>query len=168
MKHLAVVGMFLLISLAFAPAASAHDLTVANASVFCSHYCLDLTGIRLTPGDADNISYSLTLTPTSSGPTLTFTGSVDFIVDGTGVYSTTICPPNWNLTDNYTVTGTATLATEHEGTSTLPISFGGAGSTDLSCGPPPNGKTFSIKNSMEGDLAHILPGDWISGGYSFK
>jgi len=37
----------------------------------------------------------------------------------------------------------------------------------LTCGPP-SGKTFDIgPSSMEGHLL-IRPGDWISGGYSFK
>jgi hypothetical protein len=169
-KHLAVLGVFLGLMMATAPSAFAHVLTVANARVTCSYYCLDLTAESLTPGESDNIKYTFILTSTS-GATLTVTGSVDFTVDSSGMFSTTICPPSWpggTLFDNYTVTGTATLTTP-DTSSTLSISFGGSSSTDLNCGPTQRGKSFSIgPSSMEGDLANIRPGDWISGGYSFK
>jgi hypothetical protein len=163
MKHFTLAGMFLIVSLAFAPAVFAHDLTVANVRLNCAFYCIDLKAENLTPGEADHIDWTITLTANSS--TLTVTGHVDFIVDASGTYSTTVCPPNWSLSDNYTAAGTATLTTPTD-SSTLTIQF--SPSSELNCGTPPTGKTFSMKNSMEGDLAHIMPGDWISGGYSFK
>jgi hypothetical protein len=171
MKHLALVGVFLIVSLAFAPAAFANHLSVANGRVTCSYYCLDLAAEALTPGEAGNITYTFTLT-SSSGTITTVTGSVDYVAPAEGRFVTSICPHSWTsgggtLSDTYTVTGTATLTTPQD-TSTISITFDGSGSTVLDCGGTPNGKTFSIKNSMEGDLAHILPGDWISGGYSFK
>ena len=174
MKHLAVVGVFLIISLAFAPAAFANDIFASNARVLCSGYCLDLGAEQMPPGTSANLSWQFTL-KTASGSTLTVTGSKDFTVPANGIYTITVCNP-WtgsSLTENYTVTGFVGLTTELPGGGTefhqTPIIFtNGSGSTELDCGTTTNGKTFSIKNSMEGDLAHIMPGDWISGGYSFK
>jgi hypothetical protein len=154
--------------LAEVPSAFANHLSVANARVNCSYYCLDLTAENLAPGASGNIKYTFTLTSTS-GATLIVTGSVDFTASSES-YSTTICPPTWpggGLFDNYTVTGTATLTTPAD-VSTISISIDGSSSKELLCGPTQPGKTFSFHNSMEGDLAHIQPGDWISGGYSFK
>jgi len=110
------------------------------------------------------------LTSNSGGPPITVSGQIDFIADGTGSYSNTVCF-DWLssgiLSDTYTVTGTATLITPGS-SSTLTIDFGQSSSVVLACSAPPPGKTFSMSNSMEGDLANIRPGDWISGGYSFK
>jgi hypothetical protein len=156
-------------TLASASSALAHVLTVANAQLNCSGYCLDLRAENLTPGANDNITWTFTLTSTS-GATLTVTGSVDFTVDSSGTFSKTICAPSWpggSLSDNWTVTGTATLSTPSD-SSTISINMDGSSSEQLNCGTTQSGKTFSFGNSMEGDLAHIQPGDWISGGYSFK
>jgi hypothetical protein len=168
-KHLAVLGVIVAFALASTPSAFAHVITLADAHLTCSFYCIDLRAESLTPGESDNIKYVFTLTSTS-GATLTVSGSVDFTVDDSSMFYTRVCPPGWpggSLFDNYTVTGTATLTTPSE-SSTVSVTFDGYSSLDLSCGSTPPGKTFSMKNSMEGDLAHIMPGDWISGGYSFK
>jgi hypothetical protein len=134
---------------------------------------MSLSADLLTAGDADKITYTFTLTSNTGGPTVTTSGEIDFIADSSGSYSNTICF-NWlttgvNVTDNYTVTGTATLVTPTD-SSSLGIDLGsGNGNTIvLTCGSAPGGKSFSIgPSSMEGDL-HISPGDWISGGYDFK
>jgi len=170
MKHFAVLGMILGLTSVSIPAASAHQLTVANATADCGHFCLDLGAGFLATGDHDKINYTFTLTSSTGGPTITVSGEIDFTA-ASSTYSTTVCG-NWlssgqPLTGNYTVTGTATLTTPSD-TSTLTINFGGSGSVQLTCGTPPTGKSFSMSNSMEGDLANIRPGDWISGGYSFK
>jgi len=151
------------------PSALAHYLTIARATTDCVGYCLELRADALTKGDNDHIHYKFTLT--SSSTTMTVEGDVDFIVDDTQIYLTTVCPKNWPspLSDNYTVTGKATLTTPVD-SSDVAIDFGsGFTSKVLEClTTPPPGKTFSFSNSMEGDLAKIQPGDWISGGYSFK
>jgi len=166
MKHLAVLGMILGLTAVSVPSALAHNLTVASASPNCAGYCMNLSADSLTAGDQDNIKYTFTLK--SSSGTITVSGEVDFTADASGTYSTTVCN-NWPspLSDNYTVTGTATLNTPSD-SSTLTVDFGGSSSTVLTCGTTPPGKSFSMSNSMEGDLANIQPGDWISGGYSFK
>lgn len=168
MKSLAVL-VLLALALACVPSAAAHELTLAKATTNCTGGCLSLTAGSLTPGDMDKITYTFTLTSTTGGSPITVMGEIDFIADNTGTFSTTVCF-NWlntgnSLSDNFTVTGSATLTTPSD-TMTIPIDLGGNNS--LNCGPTPQGKNFSIgPSSMEGDL-HISPGDWISGGYNFK
>jgi hypothetical protein len=132
---------------------------------------LSVTATGLTAGDQDKITFTFTLTSNTNGSQITKSGEMDFTADSSGSFSNTVCG-NWlssgNLSDNYTVTGTATLTTPSGETSTISIDFGGNSSVVLTCGTTPPGKSFSMSNSMEGDLANIQPGDWISGGYSFK
>ncbi len=167
-KSFAVL-VVLALTVLFASSAAAHNLTVARATTNCTGGCLSVSADSLTPGDADKITYTFTLTSTTGGPPITISSEIDFTVDDTGTFSTTVCF-NWlgsgNLSDNYTVTGSATLTTPSNETSTLPVDLGGGNNT-LTCGPTPPGKNFSIgPSSMEGDL-HISPGDWIAGGYNF-
>ena len=170
MKSLACLAV-LILAFAYAVPASAHNLTVASATTNCTKGCLSVSADQLTPGEMDKITYTFTLTSTTGGPPITISSEIDFTVDDTGTFSTTVCF-NWlgsgALSDNYTVTGSATLTTEGGETSgPLAVDLGGGNDT-LTCGPTPPGKNFSIgPSSMEGDL-HISPGDWISGGYNFK
>jgi hypothetical protein len=170
MKSFAVLVVLALAVVGAAPA-SAHNLTVASATTNCTGGCLTVSADNLTPGDADKITYTFTLTSNTGGSPITVSGEIDFTADSTGSYNNTVCF-NWlnsgSLSDNFTVTGSATLTTPSD-TSTLQVDLGG-GSTSivLTCGSTPPGKNFSIgPSSMEGDL-HINPGDWISGGYNFK
>jgi hypothetical protein len=156
------------LALVFGRPAAAHVLTVASATTNCLGGCLSVTADQLTPGDMDKITYTFTLTSTTGGSPITIAGEIDFTADGTGTFSKMVCF-NWlnsgSLSDNYTVTGSATLTTPSD-TSTLAIDL--SGNNSLTCGSTPTGKSFSIgPSSMEGDL-HISPGDWISGGYNFK
>jgi hypothetical protein len=86
-------------------------------------------------------------------------------VSGPGNYSVTVpdLPAPVDCTDTFDVTADASLTFPNGFTATA--SFSGA--TLGGCSPP-QGKTFGIgPSSMEGALK-IRPGDWISGGYSFK
>jgi len=168
-KSFAVLAVLALAVVAAAPAA-AHEITVARATTNCTNFCLTVSAMDLTQGDSDEIAYSFTLTPTSGGPSITVGGVIDFVADDTGTFSKTVCNP-WGsatLSDNFTVSGTATL-TIPGGEAFGPVSVDLSGGNDtLNCGSTPPGKPFSIgPSSMEGDL-HISPGDWISGGYDFK
>ena len=171
-KHLAVFTGILALGATLATPAMAHQLTAATAtSMNCTGFCLQLAADQLTPGDQDKITYTITLTSTTGGATITVTGEVDFTADTSGTFTKTVCG-NWlasglPLNDNYVASGTAVLTTPSD-TSSLSIDFGNQGTLTCSTAPPPTGKTFSMSNSMEGDLANIRPGDWISGGYSFK
>lgn len=148
-----------------------HELTVASATTNCTSVCLTLMADQLTPGDMDKITYTFTLTSTTGGSPVTLMGEIDFTVDDTGTFTANNMCFNWltsgnSLSDNFTVSGSATLSTPEGDTSTLPFDLGGNNS--LNCGPTPPGKTFSIgPSSMEGNLT-IHPGDWINGGYNFK
>lgn len=171
MKSLAVL-VLLALALACVPATMAHQLTVAVASPDCMGTCLAVSADSLTAGDQDKILYTFTLTPNAGGQPITVSGEIDFTADSSGSYSNTVCF-NWlsngSLSDNFTVTGSATLVTPTDSsTTTIVFSGDSASSRVLNCGSTPQGKTFSMSNSMEGDLANIRPGDWISGGYSFK
>lgn len=156
----------------FIPAVAAHELTFSNASTDCGGFCLAMKADLLTAGDHDTISYTFTLTPNSGGAPLIVSGEISFTADSSGSFSTTVCS-TWlssgSLSDNFTVTGSITLTTPQD-TSSRTIDFGGSSSSSvvLTCGTTPPGKSFSMSNSMEGDLSNIRPGDWISGGYSFK
>jgi len=166
-KSFAVLVLLTLVIVGALPA-SAHNLTVASATTNCTSGCLSVSADSLTPGEADKITYTFTLTSTTGGSPITIMGEIDFTADNTGTYSNTVCF-NWlnsgSLSDNYTVTGSATLTTPSD-SSTLPVNLPG-GNSSLTCGSTPPGKNFSIgPSSMEGDL-HISPGDWISGGYNF-
>jgi hypothetical protein len=151
------------------PASAGTPTVLATGSANCSNFCLTFTvnGLGSNYGGpiTGSIHYIVTLTPTDGSKPTTFEGDVAFSADGTQQ----ICQPfngGVPLTANYTVTGTAELKTSDSQVVDVTIDFGS--SSDLTCGPPPGGKTFTISNSMEGDLSHIMPGDWISGGYSFK
>jgi hypothetical protein len=169
-KSFAVLGILALAIVCVTPA-TAHELTIARATTTCMGGCITVGADQLTPGEMDKITYTFTLTSTTGGSPITVGGEIDFIVDNTGAFSTTKCF-NWllsgNLSDNYTVAGSATLTTQlNETSGPLTVALGGGNNT-LTCGPTPPGKNFSIgPSSMEGDL-HISPGDWISGGYDFK
>lgn len=171
MKSLAVL-LVLAVTTLFIPAANAHELTLSNASTDCGGGCLAVHADLLTPGDQDKITYIFTLTSNTGGATITVSGELDFTVDSSGAYGNTVCF-SWlstgSLSDNYTVTGTVILTTPVDSSSRM-IDFGGGSTSSvvLTCGTTPPGKTFSMSNSMEGDLSNIQPGDWISGGYSFK
>jgi hypothetical protein len=171
MKYLAVL-IVLVLAVVFISPASAHELTVASADTNCFGACLSVTAADLTPGDQDQITYTFTLTPVGGGTPMTVSGQINFVADASGSYNNRVCF-DWlstqnPLTSNFNVTGSATLVTPVD-SSTLSIDFSGSGTVALTCGgSPPVGKTFSMSNSMEGDLSNIRPGDWISGGYSFK
>jgi hypothetical protein len=163
------VLVVLALTVLFASSAAAHELTIAKATTNCTGGCITVSADQLTPGDMDKITYTFTLTSTTGGSPITIMGEIDFTADNTGTYSNTVCF-NWlnsgSLSDNFTVTGSATLTTPSD-SSTLPVDLSG-GNSSLTCGSTPPGKNFSIgPSSMEGDL-HISPGDWISGGYDFK
>lgn len=168
-KNLTPLGIALGLFFLSGTTALGHNLTVAKATTNCTGSCLSITATSLTPGDADKITYTFTLTSTTGGSPITVAGEIDFTADSTGSYSNTVCF-NWlnsgSLSDNYAVTGSATLTTPANEISTLPVDL--SGNDSLTCGSTPPGKGFSIgPSSMEGDL-HISPGDWISGGYNFK
>jgi len=166
-----VVLVVLALAFVWVTPATAHNLTIARATTNCGGGCLTVSATSLSAGDADKITYTFTLTSNTGGATVTLAGEIDFTADSSGSYSNTVCF-NWlttgaSLSDNYTVTGSATLITPVD-SSSLTIDLGSGNTTVvLTCGSAPGGKDFSIgPSSMEGDL-HIKPGDWISGGYNF-
>jgi hypothetical protein len=168
-RSFAVLVVLALAAIGVVPV-SAHELTLAKATTNCAQYCISVSADQLSQGEMDTITYKLILTSTTGGPTITASGEFDFTVDDSLMYSNNIClpwpTPGGTLSDNYTITGTATLTTPSD-TSSISIDLSGGNDT-LTCGPTPPGKNFSIgPSSMEGDL-HISPGDWISGGYDFK
>ena len=115
-KHLAVFTGILALGATLATPAMAHQLTAATAtSMNCTGFCLQLAADQLTPGDQDKITYTITLTSTTGGATITVTGEVDFTADSSGTFTKTVCG-NWlasglPLNDNYVASGTAVLTT---------------------------------------------------------
>jgi len=121
-----------------------------------------------TPGASITVHYTAFFTAQSTGITTLVTKDIDVTVDANGNYSETVehnpSPVDCG-TDTFSISAQATLFVG--GAVDTTASFGPA---TLICGtqPPPQGKTFGIgPSSMDGAL-QIRPGDWVSGGYSFK
>ncbi len=147
--------------------AKAHTLkvTVTPTCVPCV-YSLDVSGnsdVSTSVQMVLNLDITITSGP-NAGTVVHDTKTISFTTDSSGNFGGSI-PGFTNpagCDETFTVSGTATL-----------IFAGGSETFDvttsvLSCGPPPPGKTFNIgPSSMEGHLL-IRPGDWVSGGYSFK
>jgi hypothetical protein len=150
-----------------AASARAHTMTVNITTTCACDYTVDISGNTLEgPGDL-TVYYSFKVT--SNGVTFTVSNHIDLTADASGAFSATLsfplpgaCGDLINLSE-----GSAGLSfkggpIEPGFTINLP--------NTLYCNqpPPPPGKTFDIgPSSMEGHL-FIRPGDWISGGYSFK
>jgi hypothetical protein len=163
-----IIGMTLLLA---SPASAGTPTVIATGSTTgCTSFCLTFTVNGLATNYngpiTGSIHYTVTLTSTTGGSPITVEGDVSFATDGTKQICGDWISGGAALTDNYDVAGTAVLTTSDNQTVNVSIDFGG--SNQLACGSTPTGKTFSISNSMEGDLSNIRPGDWISGGYSFK
>src|SRR6267154_2530468 len=89
-KSFAVLVLLTLVIVGALPA-SAHNLTVASATTNCTSGCLSVSADSLTPGEADKITYTFTLTSTTGGSPITIMGEIDFTADNTGTYSNTVC-----------------------------------------------------------------------------
>ena len=136
--------------------AHANILDSATATVDCNGFNVTVLASGLIPGTTYEIDFTLTLTPTS-GPAIPVTGKIDFVAGSSSVSEGASGTwPGAPLTQPYTVTGTATLASNG---STVPITFNGADSIDLSC-TAATGCPATIgfwKN-------HIFPPSVVSGG----
>ncbi len=89
-------------------------------------------------------------------------------VGGPYTFSATGLPNGLTMSSGGTISGTPTVNGTFNYTVTVTDSAGNQGTVNCSVTVnPPQGKTFSIgPSSMEGALK-ILPGDWVSGGFSF-
>jgi hypothetical protein len=162
-----VLGIVGMLALGVIPAA-AHTLTVTlNSDCNCT-YSVSVAG-NTDAGASVTVDYSFIAT--ENGTPHTITGSISTIADATtGDYSASQSGlPLTGLTCGGSVTfsgGSATLT--FNGTTEGPAGFTVDLPQNLSCGGTPPGKALEIgPSSMEGHLL-IRPGDWISGGYSFK
>ena len=153
-----------------ATTATAHELTVKITATCGCKYTVELSG-QTDAGAVATVDYSFTVT--SHGIDYQVSGKITPTVNADGSFSATVPDNQLPVTCDDTIQfsgGGATLTftvnntTETEGG--FPIEL----PSTLFCSttPPPPGKTFDIgPSSMEGHL-QIRPGDWISGGYSFK
>lgn len=122
-----VMGIFTL----GASPAKAQDVYHATATVNCSNYTISVGAAELDTTTTYQISWSITLTPTS-GPSITVTGSTSSF-SGVIAYRKTLTESLGPVTGNFSLTGTATLV----GHNTIPITFSNP-SASLSCpGTPP-------------------------------
>jgi hypothetical protein len=161
-----LTAMILCGALALFPAASrANVLVSAHTTATCSSYTLTVSGSALNnPNLVYFVIYGIRLVP-ASGPPTTIVNAVLLSPDADGNATTTVTKTFPAVTGDFTLTGAALLGS-NDGVwhSLIPMTFS---SGSLSCGLP-GGKAFGIgPSSMEGALT-IHPGDWISGGYSFK
>ena len=155
---LVVLGLIVL----YAVPARAHQLNVTISATCACEYTVTASGVT-DANAAVRVDYSFTVNGSSVN------NHVDTNSDVNGNFSVTVegiaLPVGCKDTVSFS-NGSASLTvngfpvTDTVVSVTLP--------TTLSCGAPPSGKTFDIgPSSMEGHLL-IRPGDWISGGYSFK
>jgi hypothetical protein len=148
--------------------AVAHTLTVTVTATCACEYTVTASG-NTDANAAVTVDYAFT--ETSNGVDFTVTGQIKTNADSNGDFSETISGiPLPGACTNATVSfsgGSANLT--HDNTTETGIGVVDLPSTlDCTTTPPPSGKTFDIgPSSMEGHLL-IRPGDWISGGYSFK
>ena len=159
------VAVGLLLAVSVIPA-HAHELTVTVTATCACEYTVTASGN--TDANA-SVRVDFSFTVTSNGVDFLVSNHVDTNSDANGNFDVTV--PGFTLPGDCKDTvsfsgGSANLTfngtTETGFSVTLP--------SPLFCGttPPPPGKTFNIgPSSMEGHLS-IRPGDWISGGYSFK
>ncbi len=146
--------------------AMAHELTVTVTATCSCEYTVVATGST----DASaivTIDYAFTVT--SNGIDYPVSGQIHTTADALGQFSETIpgLPLPGGCTDTVSFSAGSANLTFNGATET---GFGVSLPSTLFCSttPPPQGKTFDIgPSSMEGHLL-IRPGDWISGGYSFK
>ena len=159
--------MLALVLLVASPAA-AHELTVAITADCGCTYAVTVTGNTAANAQV-TVNYSFDVT--EGGITYHVASKVETNADANGNFAATVdsipLPNACKGLVQFPNTGKATLIFNGI-TSELvdrPINTPG----DLFCGGnPPPGKSLEIgPSSMEGHL-QIRPGDWISGGYSFK
>lgn len=121
--------VFAIFGLSVVPAV-ANVLTSAAATADCSGYTLTVNAKNLTVGTQYTIDYSFTLT--CGGSTTTVPGSITFTATATTATETkTVSWPTSPLSNNCTVTGSATLTSSG---STVPIIINGSPSATLTCG----------------------------------
>ena len=148
--------------------AGAHDMTVNITATCACDYSVSITGNTHEGAGAVTAYYSFQVT--TNGSTFTVQKSVDMTANSSGDFSGALSgiplPGACGDTVDFS-NGNASLSFNGG-----PIESGFAINlpNSLSCNepPPPQAKSFKIgPSSMEGHLK-IRPGDWISGGYSFK
>ena len=154
-----------LLAVSVAPAA-AHSLVVHISATCGCQYNVIASG-NTVANAAVRVDFSFTVT--SNGVDYLVSNHVDTNSDANGDFAVTVpgfaMPGTCNDTVSFSV-GSASLTFN----GTTETNFAVELPTTLFCTPPPPppGKTFDIgPSSMEGHLL-IRPGDWVSGGYSFK
>jgi len=165
MRHMLfrVLGLAALLAVS-ATTAAAHTLNVTISADCSCKYSVTVSG-NTDAFAVVGVDYSFNVT--ENGNTIPVTGHIDTTADQNGNFSAT--QSNLSLPTSCTASvsfsgGSATLTFNGN----VESGFGVTLPSTLSCGTPPTGKSLEIgPSSMEGHL-QIRPGDWISGGYSFK
>lgn len=162
-RILAVSGVAVGLLAIIATSAVAHELTVTVTATCACEYTVTASG-NTDANAVVIIDYKFT--ETSNGVDYPVTGQINTNADSNG---------NFSATKPGTLPGACANATVSFSLGSANLTFNNTTETGfhvdlpstLTCGPP-SGKTFDIgPSSMEGHLL-IRPGDWISGGYSFK
>ena len=158
------VAIGLLAMSAIAASAGTVNISVGTQCLPCT-YSITVFGEIHQPGTTLTVHTTVHFTSQSTGIVTTVDRDISVTGDANGQYNVTVpdIPSPVDCTDTFDVSAEAMLM--------FPGGFIASGSfTGATLGgcSPPQGKTFSIgPSSMEGHLL-IRPGDWISGGYSFK
>ena len=163
-RILAVSGVAVGLLAIIATSAVAHELTVTVTATCACEYTVRAVGNT----DANAIvRVDFSFTETVNNVDSFVSNHIDTNADASGHFDVTV--------PGFTLPGACKGTVSFSGGSAS-LTFNGTTETNkvivlpspLFCGTPPTGKTFDIgPSSMEGHLL-IRPGDWISGGYSFK
>jgi hypothetical protein len=165
-KPNALPRLIVALAVAIMLVASSRLVASPQPTIFATTRCEATTGVFV-------IDYTASANVLGSNP------SVDILVNGVVVDNGEFAPPAYEFSGTVPAPGGAgpgtivvvslhVLGTWTDGTNTA--EGGQTHAVEVTLPPDACGlfKTFSFSNSMEGDLARIRPGDWISGGYSFK
>jgi len=155
----------------FAAPARAHTLNVTVTATCACEYSVTASGTT----DANvAVGIDLGFNVITNGVLQVVSKHIDTNSDGQGNFSVTVdhnpLPGGCVGTVEFSgfFGGEASLTFGNPPNTVTEIGFPATLPSTLNCNTPPPGKTFDIgPSSMEGHLL-IRPGDWISGGYSFK
>ena len=168
MKSLAVL-VLLVLAVVCVPSAAAHNLNVTISADCSCKYTVSISGNTLNGAGSIGVDYSFSVT--ENGNTFPVTGHIDANADDNGNFSATLsdlplptqCAASVSFSNS-----SASLTFNGSPDSGTSLTFTLPSTQTCGGGPPPSGKSLEIgPSSMEGHLL-IRPGDWISGGYSFK
>lgn len=88
--------------------ALANHINTATTTTTCTSYSIEVNAAQLVIGKAYTIAYTITLKPGTGAATIV-NGMIPFTAPSSGMFTDTITKQVNLITDNYTLSGTASL-----------------------------------------------------------